>query len=326
MKAIASAPGKIILTGEHFVVYDEPALVMAINRYVWVSAEDRSDIEIYISTSLGVSGSFNGEMFKPEIGGEDAKKILEPIKISAEAVLKNLNVKRGLNIEVSSTLPIAVGLGSSGASAVATVAAVGKLLGANLNKKSIIDLSTEAERYVHSNPSGVDQTISTYGGVASYKKGRRIMHLKVLSPIPIVIGNSGVDRNTGKLVNGVKLKVEKFPNVFKPLINAAGKLTIKAIDALKHEDLETLGQLMDVDHGLLTSIGVSSEILDKLVYAARRGGALGAKLTGGGGGGCMVALSNLDKRDAVAKAISDAGGTPIIAEKVDRGVRSWIVK
>jgi len=326
MKAAASAPGKVILTGEHFVVYGEPALVMAINRYVQVNVEERSDSAIYISTSLGASGLFEGNEFRPERGGTEARKILEPIRISAEATLKSLGERRGLNIDVASTIPVAVGLGSSGASAVSTVAAVGRLLGADLTRESIINLSTEAERYIHINPSGIDQSISTYGGVLSYKRGEGVSLLKIESVIPLVIGNTGVSRSTGRLVDNVRSRMERLPDVMRPLISVAGKLTTQAIDALRRGDMDELGMLMDINHGLLTTLGVSSEALDRLVYAAKRGGALGAKLTGAGGGGCIVALSRLDLKEAVAQLIYEAGGIPIIVEKVDRGVRSWTVR
>ena len=325
LKATASAPGKVILIGEHFVVYGETALVMAINRYIQVSVETRTDSIIHISSSLGASGFFEGNKFRSE-GGAGSREILEPIRIAAETTMNSLNERYGLNIEVTSTIPMAVGLGSSGASAVATVAAVGRLLGADLTKELIVDFSTEAERYVHVNPSGVDQSISTYGGVISYTKGGNISYLGLKSMIPIVIGNTGVIRNTGELVDNVRLKVERFSDVMDPLISVAGKLANLAIDALKRGDLDELGLLMDINHGLLTTLGVSSEALDRLVYVAKRGGALGAKLTGAGGGGCIIALSCLDRREAIAQSISEAGGTPIIAEKVDRGVRSWIVK
>lgn len=325
MKAAASAPGKVILTGEHFVVHGEPALVMAINRYVEVSVEERNDRAIYVSTSLGPSGLFVGDEFRSERGGGEARGMLEPIKISAEAVLKRLGERRGLSIEAASTLPVAVGLGSSGAAAVATVAAVGRLLGADLSRESIIGLATAAERYVHVNPSGIDQSVSAYGGVVSYSKSEGVSRLKVESVVPVVIGNTGVGRNTGRLVDNVRVRVERVPSVMKPLIEAAGKLTVQAIDALRSGDLKELGLLMDVNHGLLVALGVSCEELDRLVYAARRGGALGAKLTGGGGGGCVVALTRVEGREAVARSISEAGGAAMIVEKEDRGVRSWIV-
>ena len=325
LKAAASAPGKVILTGEHFVVYGEPALVMAINRYVQVAAEERLDKAIHVSSPLA-SGFFEGNSFRADTGGADAREILEPFKIAAEATMKSLGERRGLNLEVESTIPVAVGLGSSGASAVSTVAAVGRLFGADLSRGSIVSLSTESERYVHITPSGIDQSISTYGGVVSYRRGEGISPLRIKSTIPVVIGNTGVSRNTGRLVDNVRIRVERLPELMKPLIGAAGKLTLQAIDALKRGDLDELGLLMDVNHGLLTTIGVSSEALDRLVYAAKRGGALGAKLTGAGGGGCIVALSSSDGREGVAKVISEAGGTPIVAENVDGGVRSWTVK
>lgn len=325
MKIVASAPGKVILTGEHFVVYGEPALVMAINRYVQVNIEERPDNTIYISSSLGASGFFEGNIFRPEKGGAEARNILEPIRLSAEETLKKFNEKRGLNINVVSTIPVAVGLGSSGASAVSTVAAVGKLLGADLTNESIINLSTKAERYVHINPSGIDQSISTYGGVISYKKDEGATPLKVDSRISLVIGNTGVNRNTGKLVDNVRIRTKIFPKLIKHLIRIAGKLSTQSVEALKNGDIDRLGLLMDINHGLLTTLGVSNEMLDKLVYAAKRGGALGAKLTGAGGGGCIVALSRLDRRKAVARSIFEAGGTPIVVEKANRGVCTWIM-
>jgi mevalonate kinase len=325
LKATALAPGKIILTGEHFVVYGVPALVMAIDRYVRVNVEERSDRKILISSSLGPSGTYDGKEFIPESGGVEAKTILEPIRISAETVLKHFNEKYGLNIEITSTLPVAVGLGSSGASAVSTVAAVGKLLRKNLSREQIVRLSAEAERFVHVNPSGIDQSISTYGGVIAYKLGKEFSRLKIKSGIPLVIGNTGIRRNTGKLVGNVRLRMEQLPKVMKPLLDVSERITIQASAALKQGDMDRLGLLMDMNHGLLMSLGVSNEALDKLVYAAKKGGALGAKLTGAGGGGCMIALTSLTGREAVAQSIADAEGTPIMVTKTDEGVRSWIV-
>lgn len=319
----ASAPGKAILIGEHFVVYGEPAVVMAINRDVKVTVEERSDSKLHISSNLGFSGTFIGEKFESEKGELDAAKTLEPIRITAETVFKALKKKCGLNITLNSSLPIAVGLGSSGALAVATVAAVGRLLGADLTREEIVSLSFEAEKYVHINPSGIDQTISTYGGVIVYEKNKGITHLKIEAPIPIVIGNTGIQRNTGKLVDSVRVRREMFPEVMTLLIQTAGQLTRQAISVLKKGDLRQLGELMDINHGLLVAAGVSNEALDRLISVAKKSGALGAKLTGAGGGGCMIALSTMEKREEIAEAIRLAGGIPLIAEKTDEGVTTW---
>ena len=285
LKAVASAPGKIILTGEHFVVYDEPAIVMAINLGVQVTVENRSDGNIYASSNLGFSGTFIGDKFKPEKGGLESQEILAPIRIAVETVFKTLNKKQGINIKVHSDLPIAVGLGSSGALAVATVASTGRFLGTEFTKKEIVDLAFESEKHVHLHPSGIDQTISTYGGVIVYEKNKGISRLNIGHTIPLIIGNTGIIRNTGKLVDTVRDKKETVPKVMIPLIHTAGQLTKQAIAALKNGNLKQLGELMNMNHGLLVAIGVSTDSLDILVNAANKAGALGAKLTGAGGGG-----------------------------------------
>ncbi len=324
MKASASAPGKVILTGEHFVVYGEPALVMAINRNVHVRVQEKQDDSIRVTSTLGYSGVFKGEKFIHEKGGDETRKILMPIKVSAQAALNYLEENLGLNIEVNSNIPVAAGLGSSGALAVATIAAIGKLFGVDFTEKEIIKLSLEGEKIVHMNPSGIDQTISTKGGIICYKKDEGASRLDIEVPIPIVICNTFIKRNTGQIVESVRIKRDRFPQLINPLIHVAGDLTVQVIKALKQGDLKMIGELMDLNHSLLTAIGVSNDVLDRFIHVSKQSGALGAKITGAGGGGCILALSTLDKREDIAKAIHEAGGFPIIAEKVDRGVYTWI--
>ena len=324
LKVTALAPGKTILVGEHFVVYGEAAVVMAINRHVQVTIEERDDPFLHISSDLGVSGLFMEDVYKADKGHEAGRRVLEPIKISAQTALDALAEKRGLNIHVHSTLPMAVGLGSSGALAVATVTAVGKLFGRAFSEEEILALSTGAEKFVHVNPSGIDQAISTYGGVIVYKKHEGMTRLNTASAIPLVIGNTGIQRNTGNLVDGVRAKGNRFPEIMKLMNNVAGQVSQRFIDALQTDDLNRLGELMDLNHGLLVTIGVSNNALDTLVAAAKTSGALGAKLTGAGGGGCIIALSSLEKREQVSEAIRRAGGTPMIVEKEDKGVRCWM--
>jgi mevalonate kinase len=324
LKATAVAPGKTILVGEHFVVYGEAAVVMAINRHAQVTVEGRQSRSMYISSDLGFSGTFVEDEYTGETGDVGGGKVLEPIKISAQTVLKAFEEKRGLNITVHSSIPMAVGLGSSGALAVATVAAVGKFLGRDLSEEEIVSLSMEAEKAVHINPSGIDQAISTYGGVIVYKKEKGITRLKTASTIPLVIGNTKIQRNTGTLVDSVRVKRRRFPEIMNLMNAAANHLSRQFIEALKIDALNRLGELMNINQGLLIAIGVSHEALDRLVYAARASGALGAKLTGAGGGGCMIALTQLDGRESVSEAIRRVGGTPIIAKKADKGVHCWI--
>jgi len=323
LKAIAAAPGKVILAGEHFVVYGEPAIVMAVDCFANVIVEHRHDKCFYIKSDLGFSGFYSKERFKPESGGIEARTLLEPIRISAQAAIDRINNPTGLNITIKSEIPVAAGLGSSGALAVATVAAVGKLFNVNFTNEELFNLSFRAERFVHKKPSGVDQAIAINGGLIVFQKEKGVTPLNVISEIPIVIGNTGEPRKTGDLVNAVKKRRERFPQILASLIKAAGQLTTDAIKALKSCDLERLGELMSINHGLLVSIGVANKTLDKYVHAALEAGALGAKLTGAGGGGCMVALTTLNNSENIADAIRKVGGEPIIAKKIEEGVKTW---
>jgi mevalonate kinase len=321
LKALATAPGKIILVGEHFVVHGESAIVMAINRYVTVAVEGRSDEVIHITSDLGITGQYVQDHFQ---GPTQDQKTLDPIKISIQSVLDALNEKKGLDVKITSTIPVAVGLGSSGALAVATVAAVGRYFNHKFRAEELLKLSLNAERYVHINPSGVDQAISTYGGVIIYNKKTGLTQLEAPSPIPIVIGNTGIQRNTGQLVDKVRRLKQQYPQTLDPIFQSAGKLPLKAINALQQSNKTSLGNLMNINQGLLVAIGVSHEALDRLVHIAKHNGALGAKLTGAGGGGCMIALVTQEQSNHIAEKLHQAGATSIIAEKVDTGVRSWI--
>jgi len=318
----ASAPAKVILFGEHFVVYGEPALVAAIDRRAYAEAEERKDELIRISSrDLGVSGVFHGGAFTPEVGGNPAEGVLRPIWVAVREAIRQSGAGVGVDVEVWSGIPVAAGLGSSAAVAAAAYTATAHLLGLRPSGDEVFKAALEAEKLVHGTPSGVDPAISAYGGVLLYSKGEGIRRLNVGMEIPMVIGNTGVERSTGALVSSVRSLRSRFPALVDPVIRLGGRLTLRALDALKAGDLETLGSLMNINHGLLWAVGVSHPKLDRLVHAALEAGALGAKLTGAGGGGCMIALARRESLRAVAGAIEDEGGVAIIAGKSDVGVR-----
>ena len=319
---MASAPAKTILFGEHFVVYGEPAVVLALDKRAKVSAELRSDPRIYInSVDLELSGFFIGEHFQEERGGSQARIRLEPIRIAIQNVLDLSGKSVGVDVEIRSSIPVAAGLGSSAAVAAAVAAAVGQLLGVELSREEIFRSTYEAECLVHGTPSGIDPAVSTYGGVLLFYKERGFTPLGVEMDIPLVIGNTGVERSTGELIGVVRQRRERYQSIIDPIIKTGGDVALRAVEALKTGDLHALGELMNINHALLYAVGVSNEPLEKLVYAARKAGALGAKLTGAGGGGCMIALSLPDKLEQVANAIERAGGTAFIARKASEGVR-----
>jgi len=321
-EAVASAPAKVILFGEHFVVYGEPAVVLAIDKRAYATAQLSSDVSVYVnSVDLGASGFFKGKEFCVEHGDEEAKAKLEPIQSAVEQVLALSEKKVGVRVEVHSSIPVAVGLGSSAAVATATVAAVSRLLDLGLTREKIFQLAYEAERSVHGIPSGIDPAISTYGGTLLFQRGKGFKSLNVEVGTPLVVGNTGVERSTGELVASVRRRREQNPSIMNWIIRAGGKTALNAVEALKNGDLPAVGELMNINHALLRAIGVSHESLEKLVHAARNSAAYGAKLTGGGGGGCMIALASASKLNRVVEAVEQGGGKAFLAKKTDEGVR-----
>ncbi|MEM3608724.1 MAG: mevalonate kinase [Candidatus Bathyarchaeia archaeon] len=323
MGVIASAPAKVILFGEHFVVYGEPAIVIAIDRRAYATVENRSDKKLYLrSTNLNLSGYFDNGNFKVEHGDfKEAIMKFEPIKLAVEKVIEKCGEKTGLNIEINSTVPVAAGLGSSAAVVAAVIKAVSVFLGVELSKEEVFRITFQSEKIVHGSPSGIDPAISTFGGTLLFQMDTGFKPLEVEADIPLVIGYTGVERSTRIQVEKVRGIRDKYPHVIEPMMHAARELVLRAIDALKDNDLETLGELMNINHALLYGLGVSDESLEWLISAARKAGALGAKLTGAGGGGCMIALTRSEEIEKVVEAIQRAGGRPFIARKTDEGVR-----
>jgi len=323
MGVVASAPAKVILFGEHFVVYGEPAIVLAIDKRVYAKAETRKDKRVFLrSVNLNLAGYFENGIFTIEQGdAKEAKSKFEPVKQVAEKVLEKYGENVGLNIEINSTVPVAAGLGSSAAVAAAVTTAVGALLNVRISKEDVFRVTYEAEKIVHGTPSGIDPAISTFGGTLLFQMDTGFKPLDVKMDIPLVVGNTGVERSTRVQVEKVRDIRERYPQVIEPLLRAAREIVVRAVEALKESDLETLGELMNINHALLYGVGVSDESLEWLINAARKSGALGAKLTGAGGGGCMIALAKNEGLSQVLEAIQSAGGRPFIAKKTDEGVR-----
>ncbi len=323
MAVVASAPAKVILFGEHFVVYGEPAIVLAIDKRAYAKAETRKDKLLRVrSTNLNLAVTVENGNFKVDQGDlKEAKMKFEPVRQAAEKVLEKCEENVGLNIEISSTIPVAAGLGSSAAVVASVTAAVGALLNVEMSKEDIFKITYEAEKYVHGTPSGVDPAIATFGGTLLFQMDTGFKPLEAEIEIPLVVGETGVERLTRVQVEKVRDIRKRFPQIVNPIMHAAREISLRATEAFKENDLETLGSLMNVNHALLYGIGVSDESLEWLVNAARKAGALGAKLTGAGGGGCMIALARNERLEQVLEAIQRAGGRPFMARKTDQGVR-----
>ncbi len=322
----ASAPGKMILFGEHSVVYRGPAVVLAIDRRAKVYARKRDDTKIYVDAdNLGFSGYFEGDEYTAVRGKAWRGRNLQALNVSARKTLERLGVEGGADIKVRSMIPIAVGLGSSAAICVATVAAIERLYDGGLTQEEISNIAFEGETIIHGKPSGVDNNVSTFGGVMSYDREEGIKRHKLDAEIPFVIGNTRKKRSTKKMVEGVAALKEHNPKVMDDVIDSMGDISRDGLDALMSNDIFRVGDLMNINHGLLAGIGVSTMKLEILVHTARQNGALGAKLTGAGGGGCMIALAEEMDISEIERAIRRRKSDSYRVALTDEGVNSkWI--
>ena len=285
--AICSAPGKIFLCGEHAVVYGEPAIACAID----------------LRTRVRVQEGKTSKMASPYVAGA-VKKISELVEFA------------GVTIDISSDIPVGSGLGSSAAVTIATLFALNTELDVGLSKEKIAQLGHQVEREVQGAASLTDTFVSTMGGVFFLPSCRRLNSLNC----GIVIGNTGLSSSTKEVVGQVAKLKDKHPEIILPIFHAIGELARKGEYLVNERDYKNVGELMDINQGLLESLGVGCPKLSAQIYAARKAGALGAKITGAGKGGCMVALVDFDKTEEVASAIESVGGIAIYTRATETGV------
>lgn len=311
MTTKASAPGKVILLGEHAAVYGNPVLVASVALRTYVKVDRRGDDKYTLNNrSTGVKNlkfSFSDlPRLKKEWGTVLAAECIEKTS-------RLVGEKAGLDIELSSDIPVASGMGSSASAASALCCAIAKELGYELEDKEIADLAWSVENIVHGKSSGVDPYAVTFGGVLRYRKGD-FVRIKVKEYPQITVGNTGIKSNTLESVNDVMKLKERYPEFFQDYLSAMEHIIDYGQRCMEEGDFRRLGEIMNVNHGLLSAIGVSSPELDRLVWAARKN-SLGAKLCGAGRGGIMVALGDSSRE------IEKAGGKVIKTKITDEGVR-----
>ncbi len=296
-----SGYGKVILFGEHFVVHGVPGIVSAIDSTTDATVK---------KTGTGITVKDERKTAK----GYSEEKRLQQFE-SIERMLKamSIDLKTPLEIWIGGTLPGFSGLGASAASSVAIARATAQELGMKIPDEKINQIAYEGEKAYAGNPSGIDNTAATYGGLMWFSKNMQggpdnIEKLRIRKPVEIVIGSTGKVANTKAMVEGVAERKRKNPQKYNPLFKQAEALAIAGKKALMDYDLKKVGELMNENHRLLQEIEVSSKELDFLVNIAREQDAFGAKLTGGGGGGCMVALTpGKALQEKVAKAMEKLG-------------------
>jgi mevalonate kinase len=280
LKYIAQAPGKIIIMGEHFVVHGSYAIAAAINKYTTVKAK-KSDESVIISKDLNLISK----------ASQKIPRRLYPYAETLRTTLEYLAEKKGVILEIESEIPISSGLGSSASGSVALVAATSSLLGHALKEEEIIKLAMVSERIIHGNPSGIDPTIAASGGVVLFKPGFPPEKVKVTNPIEFIISYSGSGSSTSKMISIFNKSRIGNPNIFNSLVHSTSTLAKKVSIAISNQDLTTIAAIMNYNQSILSYLGVSSEIIDQMVETVLSEGCIGAKLTGGGGGGSIIAIT-----------------------------------
>ena len=295
MKSKASAPGKVILFGEHFVVYGVKAILCSINKRVTVTAEKTSERKISINSDIG------NLILEPNKLISEINSPLKPFYYLANKAIKNQDT--GIEIKIKSEIPLGAGLGSSSACCVAGAAAIFKLF-EDVSKERILELAIEAERTIFENTSGADCTVCTYGGIIEYGKKQGFKKIENEPNFQLVIVNSNIEHSTESMVSGVKAFVIKNKEEFSKLLNQESKLVENVLKLLKENNPEELGEKINQNQKYLEAIGISNNQLKKMTEIGQKT-AFGAKITGSGGGGCIFALTNESNVEQSLKEFKD---------------------
>ncbi|MEL6405554.1 MAG: mevalonate kinase [Chloroflexota bacterium] len=304
---MSSASAKIILFGEHAVVYGQPAIAVPVSALRAQATAHTSNIGFQI-----VARDLDDKVIT--FDGNDP--LLEVVRLTLDALGRDVP---SVSIEVQSDIPIASGLGSGAAISAAIVQTLCDYFGVKLSKQRINELVYEVERIHHGTPSGIDNTVIVYEQAVYFVREKPIEILHNHADLRILIADTGQKALTKVAVGDVRTLHDGNPEKITPVLNDIGKLVATAREAIHGGDVVQLGHLMTKNHKLLQDLTVSSDELDHLVSHAINAGAYGAKLSGGGRGGNMIALVDADTVSAVKASLLGAGAVRVF-ETVVKGV------
>jgi mevalonate kinase len=304
---LASAPGKIILFGEHAVVYGRPALavpVMQVHADVDVAKSSRPGIWI---NAPDINLHAELDSLPPDHPlAETIHRFFAPASSSQFPEVK-MGGQRQIEIKITSTIPVASGLGSGAAVSVALIRALASYFDHLMTNEQVNALAFEVEKIHHGTPSGIDNTVITYAQPVFFIQGQPIETFKVGKAFTIAIGDTGIHAPTRESVADVRKLWETDAERWERVFDTIGNIVQQARQNIENGNMEELGSLMNQNHSRLQEMTVSSPELDKLVEAARASGALGAKMSGGGRGGNMIALVKPDNARSVVRSLKEAG-------------------
>jgi mevalonate kinase len=304
----SSAPGKIILFGEHAAVYSRPALAVPVTQI-------HVDVEVLDSSRQGIWVNAPSIDLHAELNSLPAD---HPVGTAILKLFSRLGVSSppALDISIESTIPVAAGLGSGAAVSIALIRALALHLSNPLPDEQVNSLAYEIEKLHHGTPSGIDNTVITYAKPVYFIKDKPIEIFKTGKPFTIVIGDTGIPAPTKESVGAVRRLRMHDQYTIENIFNEIAQIALIGRRSIESGKPELLGELMDQNHEYLQALTVSSPELDNLVDAARKAGALGAKLSGGGRGGNMIALVEQSQAELVAEALISAGAKRTIITEI----------
>lgn len=291
--------GKVILFGEHFVVYGLEGIAASVEMNTICEYDEKSE-------GITANDLVTGEIITI---GKDKEKRLDKV---VESILKDTGIKeKNFRLKLTTNMSLKGGMGSSAALGVAIARCLEEKFSLRLSDERINEIAYNVEKLFHGNPSGIDNTVSTFGGLISFKRREgknEIEKLPLEKPIEVVIADTGIFHDTQEIVEMVRNNKKKEPNKYGEIFREYSELVKEGRKALEEKKWETIGELMNKNHELLKEMGVSCKELDLLVKTALKNGALGAKLTGAGVGGNIIALTPGEElQEKVAKACKDLG-------------------
>ena len=309
----STSPGKTILFGEHFVVYGYSSLIFAINKKlkIRITFENSYKNKIRIFSNLGFDAEIDNSKITVSNNLSTNHTIVKNIhkiighlmSTNKENIHNNID-NQDLTIYINSEIPIGGGLGSSSAFCVSVIGAFYSGLNKKTYKKFICEKSTEAERIINQNTSGVDCSICTFGGLGVYNRISGFKKLRIdIHDLPFLIINSGISHDTFEMISKVKKIKDNDHKLFSFLCKEYERIYNHSLNSLKSKNLEKVGVLMNENHSILKKLSISNSIIDKIVNICQAGGTFGTKITGSGGGGCVLSLIDKNEQTLVYRLL-----------------------
>lgn len=319
MKTITvSAPGKLMLLGDHAVVYNRPCLVTAVDQRMRATVTLTDEPELLINAPDVSVHQYKRDM--KSLGVDDIPKGAKFVEIAVKNFIQEFPLPGGVTVETKSEFSSTVGFGSSSASTVCVLKALCELTGNEMDSKALFKLAYKTVIDIQGVGSGFDIAAAICGGILYFVGGGKVIDPIITTTVPLIVGYSGTKADTPTIVKQVAEKIKMHSAIYENLFDTSTACVEEGRKALVTGDFVKFGEMMNISEGLLAGLGVETNKLATMNYAARSAGAYGAKLSGAGGGDCMIAIVPYEKSNEIENAITKAGGEVIPVKTNARGV------